>query len=156
MSLSQQLPHMDSSGSGGGSRWFSCILISTCFCIFLALEDSRSETYSKLCQYKWSNQKVLAYTTSYASDFAQASVNHQVKSTHCHQYNLLYASTCDKNMSVYGVLQTQQHWMTVQFSSNRCNQCSWTRMEWKYTVPDAQNVKECVFQCEFQFDIKQW
>lgn len=54
--LSQKPPHMDSSGGVGGSKWLSCILISTCFCILLALVDERSGADSKVCQCKWSNQ----------------------------------------------------------------------------------------------------
>lgn len=38
ISLSQ-MPHEDFSGGEGVSRWFSCILISTCFCISLALVE---------------------------------------------------------------------------------------------------------------------
>lgn len=60
MILSQKPPHMDSSSGGGGSRWLSCILISACLCILLALVDRRCGAHSKVCQYKWSNQGTLA------------------------------------------------------------------------------------------------
>lgn len=38
MILSQNPPHMASGGSTMGSKWLSCILTSTCFCMLLVLK----------------------------------------------------------------------------------------------------------------------
>lgn len=91
--LLQKPPHMDSSGGVGGSRWLSCILISTCFCILLALVDKRSGADSKVCQYKWSNQGALAYSSSYTckiSSFNKFSL--EAKFIHCYGHKLLLVS----------------------------------------------------------------
>lgn len=118
MILSQKPPHMDSSGGGGGSRWLSCILISTCFCILLALVDRRCGAHSKVCQYKLSNQGTLAVLVMLV--ISRPSKNdHFMKNLFIYVINAnrCWCQDCDQDMFANDMVKMQRHRMTMLWNS---------------------------------------